>query len=432
MKKLIKLLLFLIISICTNAQNKQAFIATDINNFWEAYDKINSTKDTTLQLGYINNLYINKASPGLKSMMEIRNYTAKGYLEAIYNYPKFWESIKPNTLKVAKSYALIENDIDKLKNIYPNIKPSTIYFTIGIFRSGGTILGNQVLIGSELSLADHTTLISELPDWRRPFYKENPLIDALPLLCTHEYIHTQQKEVVNNLLSYTLYEGVAEFISCLATNKKSDVPAIEYGKANESRIIDQYVKDLFLFTNDYNWLYGENRNEFKIRDLGYYVGFEIAERYYNLSTDKTKAIKELIELDYKNDNEVERIVDKTKLLPSSIKELYNNYDKSRPTVVGMVPLKNNSKDVKPGKKIITITFSEPLNGINTSVDFGPLGETAFPKMSPERTWSKDNKSWTFEVELHPNKEYQILISNNFRKENGIRLKPYLISFMTSD
>lgn len=418
------------IGISAYAQQKQVFVNTDITHFWEAYDKIISTKDTLQQITYIEELYLTKASPGLKSMIEVRNYTAKEYVNAIQQYPEFWKSIRKNTLSAKQHYAKIEKDINGLKALYPAMKPSTIYFVMGVFRSGGTIKGDQVLIGAEASLADKNTVINELPLWRQPFYKENPLVDALPLLCAHEYVHTQQKPIVENLLSMCLYEGVAEFISCKATGKKSDAPAIEFGKANEKAVVAQFVKDLFLMANDYNWLYGQNRNEFKVRDLGYYIGYEMAERYYNLSSNKEKAIQELIELNYENESEVERIIDATQFLPKTLVALYADYDKERPTVVALSPFQNNSNNVEPGLTKITITFSEPLNGVTTSIDYGPLGEQAFPKIKPERIWSADAKTWTIEADLKPGTHYQILISNNFRKTNGVRLKPYLIDFST--
>ena len=88
-------------------------------------------------------------------------------------------------------------------------------------------------------------------------------------------------------------------------------------------------------------------------------------------------------------------------------------------------------NLDPKTKEITIEFSEALNGHNTGVDFGELGQDAFPKGTlSERKWSADNKSWTIPVELEPNKVYQIFISNNFRTQESIPLKPYLIEFKT--
>jgi hypothetical protein len=410
----------------------QTFVTTDLDNFWIAYDKIVLAKDSIKQYSLLKEFYINKGTEGLKSIMEVRNYTDKDFIDAINKYPKFWNSIRLNTLKAKSLYPKINSDIQKLKKAYPDLKPSTIYFTVGAFRTGGTTQGNNVLIGSEVSLADKATVIDELPSWRQQFYQTQNPINEIALLCTHEYIHTQQKEIVYNLISMCLYEGVAEFISCKVTGKKSDAPAIEFGKANQKIVVDKFVSDLFIMTNNYSWLWGENLNDLKVRDLGYYIGYEICERYYNISKDKKKAIKELIELDYTNEKEVECIVDITKLLPKTLEELNNDYEKQRPTVIQITPFDNGSQIVKSGRTKITIIFSEPLVKYNTGIDFGPLGQDCFPTIKPEKFFGEDGKSWTFEADLKQNQHYQILIDNNFRKENGVRLKPYLIDFKTVD
>lgn len=411
---------------------KQKFVSTDIDNFWIAYDKVVSTKDSAIQYNYLKEFYFDKGTEGLKSIIEVRNYTTKEFIEWITKYPKFWNSIKPNTLKVKSLYPKINVDIQKLKRAYPKLKPSTIYFTVGAFRTGGTIQSDRILIGSELSLADKNTEINEFPTWLQVFYKVQNPVNEIALLCTHEYIHTQQNALIDNLLSYCLYEGVAEFISCKVTGKKSNLPAIEFGKENKKIVIDKFITDLFIMTNNNNWLWSENKNSLKIRDLGYFIGYEICERYYNLSTNKTKAIKELIQLEYTNEKEVERIVDISKLLPKTLSELNDDYEKQRPTVIQLNPFKNGSQIVKSGPTKITITFSEPLLKYNTGIDFGPLGKDYFPIIKPERVFNEDGTSWTIEVDLKPNQHYQFLISNNFRKQNGVRLKPYLIDFKTGE
>jgi hypothetical protein len=411
---------------------KQVFVSTDIDNFWAAYNKIIATKDSTEQYNFLTALYLDKGTEGLKSLIQARNYSEKEFIDWIKKYPKFWASLRQNTLKVKKLYPKINSNIHKLRKAYLDLKPSTIYFSIGAFRTNGTTQGDKILIGSEMSLADKTTIVDEFPIWRQSFYKTQNPLSELPLLCTHEYIHTQQKELVENLLSMCLYEGVAEFISCKVTGIKSYAPAIDFGKANQKIVVDKFVSDLFIMNNNYNWLWGENRNELKVRDLGYYIGYEICERYYNQSKDKQKTLKELIELDYMNEKEVERIVNSTNLLPKTLEELSNDYESQRPRVIKMTPFENGDQNVKSELMKITVHFSEPLLKYNTGIDFGPLGQDYCPKIKPERTFSEDGKSWTFETELKPNQHYQILISNNFRKENGVRLKSYLIDFKTTD
>ena len=429
-----KIICFIIFwGLTTNAfaqQSKQVFVSSDIDNFWNAYDKIVAAKDSVQQYRFLKEFYLDKATDGLKSLVEVRNYSEKDFIDWITQNPKFWASIRPNTLKIGSFYPKINANIKKLKKAYPDLKPATIYFTIGAFKTGGTIQGNKVLIGSELSLADKTTVVDELPSWRQSFYKTQNPLNELPLLCTHEYIHTQQKELVQNLLSMCLYEGVAEFISCKVTNTKSAAPAIEFGKAKQKVVVDKFVTDLFVMTNNYNWLWGENRNELKVRDLGYYIGYEICERYYNLSKDKTKAIKELIEIDYTNEKEVERMVNSTKLLPKTLEELYNEYEKQRPKVISIVPFENGNQKVKAGIIQISINFSEEMDTNHRGFDYGPLGENYIYNFKQLIGWSNNNKTITIEVEIEPNKQYQALVSNRFISKKGFALTPYVIDFKT--
>lgn len=430
MKYMSALLVILCLALTSYPQTQQTFITTDLSHYWAAYDQIIQTKDSAKQIKLIQDLYINKASEGLKQMIQARGYTAAEYIQQINAYPLFWQSLRKNTTQLNQYYPAINQGIAQLKKAYPSLSPATIYFSIGAFRTGGMIHGNKLLIGCEFSAADKTTITKELPTALQSFFQTQNPLNELALLCTHEYIHTQQKPLVNNLLSSCLYEGIAEFISCKVTGQPSTTPSIAFGKANEAKVVEQFVKDLFNFTNDDNWLWGRNTNHLKVRDLGYYIGYEMAERYYNASQNKTAAIKTLIELDYSNEVAVERIVDQSKLLPDSLEKLYQAYEADRPTIINMSPFKNGSTNVEPGLRTITIYFSEPMITYNTGVDNGPLGEQYFPKMLPKRSFSTDGLSWTFTVNLKPNERYQILISNNFRKADGVRLKPYLIDFKT--
>ena len=416
---------------CSTPKFNQTIVTSDINNFWKAYNQIQTTQDTLQQLQLLKELYLEPASPGLKDIIEVRRYTAKEFLTAMTSYPKFWESIRENTLNVYLHEEEISSDIQKFKAVYPDLKPATIYFTVGAFRTNGTIKNQHILIGSELAMADSNTQISELPEWRQPYYRAYKPLQNLSLLCTHEYVHTQQNEFVENLLSLCLYEGIAEYVSCKVTGKASTVPAIEFGKQNEQKVVNQFVNDLYLMSVTYNWLWGENRNHLKVRDLGYYIGYKIAKRYVAKSKNKQQAIKELIELDYTNETEVERIVDASKFLPKSLAELEQDYESKRPEVIDILEFENGSQAVDPKTKSITVIFSDTLNGIENGLDYGPMGEEYYPKVeNNSRAFSKDLLSYTFEVELEANKTYQLIIGSNFRLKNGIRLKPYLITFKT--
>ena len=434
MKNNLKSIFLFFLFILNSGAKAQNVITSDIDNFWNAYGKIKTTKDTTLQYKYLQDLYLSKGTEGLKAIRQARNYTPENYINAINSYPEFWNSIKPNTLKAKKSAKKLEAGIEKLRKIYPDLKPAKIYFTIGALRTNGTFSNNLVLIGSEIAMADKNTITSEflenMRNGRRTYFDSNP-IDNLVLLNIHEYVHTQQKSVVHNLLAYAVNEGIAEFVSVKAMEVSSAVPAIIYGKKNAEKVRDKFEQEMFYINNQYKWLWSDSSNDFGVRDLGYYIGYQICENSYNQAIDKKEAIKKMIELDYNNEIEFENFVNSSNFFSKPVKTLYEEFEKKRPFVVGIKEFENKSLSVSTKIKEITIQFSESLNGFNTGIDYGDLGENAFPKNDvKKRYWSEDKKSWTIPVSLEPNKKYQLLITNNFRNDKNVPLKDFLIEFQT--
>ncbi|MDR2204565.1 MAG: Ig-like domain-containing protein [Flavobacteriaceae bacterium] len=431
MKKLIILLLSAIPLLSFG----QKIFTEDVNNFWNAYDKIVLEKDSLKQLDLIKNLYINKGTSGLEGIMRARRYSAEEYVYAINHYPKFWQSVRNNTLKSKEISKELVGGIEKLKEIYPNLKPVNIYFEIGILRTPGTAIDGMAVIGSEVALTNKSVITSEFDNvypYLRTFFDTNPIKDVV-FLNVHEYVHTQQNLPVDNLLSYVIYEGVAEFVAVKALEISSPNPQIEFGKNNAEKIKLRFEEEMFYINNRGKWLWSNDSNEFGMRDLGYYVGYQMCENFYEQAENKKGAIKTMIELDYTNDSEIDDFVKKSNYFLKSLDELYQNFEAKRPTVIGIKQFENNSKNVSPNIKEITVEFSEPLNGRSTGVDFGDLGQDAFPKNDvTKRFWSEDRKSWTISVDLEPNKKYQILISNNFRTENGTPLKAFLIEFETGN
>lgn len=436
-KILIILTITVILTSCQTQKPNSNIVTSDIINFWEAYDKITSTQDSVLQYKYLDSLYLQKGTEGLNAIRQARNYTPEDYINVINNYSKFWASIRENTLKADQFSSELQNEIEKFRQIYPDLKPAKIYFTIGALRTNGTTLDSLVLIGSELAMADKNTVLAEFPEEeredRRTFFDSNP-IDNLVLLNIHEYVHTQQKPMVHNLLSLAIYEGVAEFVSVQAMGVASASPAIEYGKRNAYKVRDKFEQEMFYPNNRFKWLWASaSFNEYGVRDLAYYIGYQMSENYFNKAENKKEAIKKLIELDFSNETEIEDFVHSTGFFSASINELYQNFENKRPRVIGIKQFENNSQNVSIKTNQITVEFSEPLNGVNTGLDYGPLGEEHFPKISQSgRVFSDDNKTWTINVDLEPNKHYQIQLENNFRTTEWIPLKPYVIDFKTGN
>ena len=87
-------------------------VSTDIPNFWRAYDKIITTEDSVLQYRYLDSIFFQNGTEGLAGIREARDYTPRDYLTAINRYPKFWASIRENTLRADELSTELDEGID--------------------------------------------------------------------------------------------------------------------------------------------------------------------------------------------------------------------------------------------------------------------------------------------------------------------------------
>ncbi|GJM34800.1 MAG: hypothetical protein DHS20C18_38010 [Saprospiraceae bacterium] len=430
MKYLIPIFCIFLFANCKN--ESQHVVTSDIDLFWKAYDQIITTEDSTEQLKQLKELYLDQGSPGLNGIIRARNYTPQEYLGAINDYPLFWASVRENTYQAKTLSRKLEVGVHKLKQLYPDLKPAKIYFTIGALRTNGTVIDSMLLIGSELAMGDENTVTTEFPErlgHLPSFFKNNP-IKSVVALNIHEYIHTQQNAVGGyDLLSQSVFEGVAEFVPVIALGEASTTPAINYGKANENKVKESFSKELFS-PWIYNWIWNSLDNEFGVRDLGYYVGYAMAEKYYEQATDKKQAIKDLIELDYQDQEAIEAFVDKTHYFDKSIEVLKREFEDSRPTVVNIVEFENGSQQVNPNLEQLTIEFSTPMDQNYRSTDFGELGKDHCPEIKTIKFNDEGTKA-TYFINLEPNKHYQMLVDYGYRTLNAIPLKPFLIEFSTT-
>jgi len=303
-------ILFLIASLTTRAQQTNKIFTADIDNFWRAYDSIQQTSDFTKKLALINEYYISKRTKGLDAFMGLRDYNDTLYVKLIERFPKFWNSIKTNTLSVKTKIMALNNAINNLQKIYPEIREAEMYFTIGGLTSGGTIKDNMVLIGTEIATGDSSIDMSEFKnDWLKKVFAKQSL-DNLVYLNLHEYIHTQQKFGGNRVLNHSIKEGSCDFISELVMRETPKTQYIYYGKKHHNEIKDQFKKEM-LSKNYSNWLYNGSQKE-ESADLGYYIGYEICKSYYKHAKNKSQAIKDIIELDYADDKAVDAFLVQSK------------------------------------------------------------------------------------------------------------------------
>lgn len=287
---------FLSISCTAFTQNEEKVFTSDIDHFWSAFDSIQTTKDSSTQISIMQALYIDKATAGLKAFMQLRNFDAAALVEKINKYPKFWRSIRSNTLQIKPQLPAIATNLAKFKQLYPDSRPAKLYFTITAIRAAGVAQDSMMLIGSEIAMGNRYTDVSEFPDKRlENFFKPKTSVDIVPI-AIHEYVHTQQKTEGKTLLGQSIYEGACDFITELVLKVPLTHSYLIYGRKNEAQLKDQFKKEMF--SEDYsNWIYNGATAK-TMGDLGYFMGYTICKSYYRHAKDKAKAIKNIIELDY--------------------------------------------------------------------------------------------------------------------------------------
>lgn len=425
----------IILKDCHPSSQTTNIVTTDIDNFWQAYDNITSTQDSILQYKYLDSLFLSNGSAGLVAIRQARRYTSHDYISAIKNYPKFWSSVRENTLRVNDHREELQRGIEKLKEIYPDLRPAKIYFTIGALRTNGTTLDSLVLIGSELALANEETPTNEFPEslsHLKSYFQSNPSKDIV-FLNIHEYVHTQQRATIgSSLLSQTIIEGAAEFLAEIALDQKSPNPQIDFGYENEKRIREEFEKEMFS-PNIYNWIMNSPDNQFGIRDLGYFVGYAICKKYYEQTSDKYSAVKRMIELDCNNENELVKFVEESGYFNKPLKTYKSAFEKRRPKVKSVDRVINGQSQIRTDIDVLTIRFSDKMDTRFRNFELGPLGENSVVPITDFRGFSEDSTSVSIGIEkLELLKLYQIVVGSGFRNSEGIPLIPYLIEFETGD
>lgn len=426
LKTLICLAVCLPMATMAQRQDLKLVHTSDIDHFWQAYDSIATTSDTTKQISIFQHLYVDRGTLGLHAFMRARDYNARLWVNLIKKYPKFWESIRPNTESVKKEESAITKSIQNFKKLYPQMRPARMYFTVGGLRSGGTTTQDMVLIGSEIATANQHTDASELNDWLKNVFK-NQQNSNIVALNVHEYVHTQQKAGNGQLLlSQAIMEGAADFIAELVTQKVNNSAYMVYGRAHEQELKDKFRIEMFSEAMG-NWLY--NGSDDAHADLGYFMGYVICKSYYNHQSDKRKAIKEIIELEYANEEKVTDFLRRSLYYNQTInkQELLSAFEKLKPVVISLSPNINGQKDVDSSLTEVTINFSEPMSK-RYSINYGAGGEEHFP-ITGVIGYAKDYKSFKLKLALKPGKTYNFLITDKgFKSQAGYPLKPYTVQF----
>jgi hypothetical protein len=253
------------------------FIVEDIARFWAAFDR---AKPESLSV-VLQRDYLDQGTPGLKAFTASRLRTGAAMAEAVGRRRLDYESIRPATLNVAAAERVIRAPLYALEYLYPAAVFPDVYFMIGRFATGGTVSNEGLLIGTEM-------------------FKD---AEGLRMIVSHELIHFQQMasgqymaaEKAPTLLALAILEGSADFIGELISGRRGKGQLYDYGAANEAQLWKEFQPQML--SSDPKafepWFYGTPMAG-RPRDLGYFIGYKIADAYYARAADKKAAIREIL------------------------------------------------------------------------------------------------------------------------------------------
>lgn len=281
-------------SICTGNPDQVQLITTDVQHFWNAYDL--ARKHPGKSFAIYRQYYLTAGTEGLQDYFAYKIGSLQDFIDIHNCKPRFYKAIRKNTLAVTRQKPQMIAAFTRLKALYPPVRFPDIYFVMGCFSSAGTATDAGLLIGVDQVAGGPGIPTSELSVWQRN--NLTPL-DDLPSLVTHELVHFNQEGMADTdttLLHAVVVEGMADFIAELASGRNPNERLAIWATGKEKKIWAAFTRDMYL-NCAHNWIansYQETAD--KPADLGYWVGYQICKAYYTNSTDKNKAISDMLHI----------------------------------------------------------------------------------------------------------------------------------------
>lgn len=281
----------------TAEPDRVELVTSDIELFWTMYDREKPlyTRDEVLQQ------YVGPGSEALKRFYADKIEPSDALLPLLNSWidRMYYDDIRGIAGRIHEQQPAISEVLAAFKNHYAEaIFPRRIHFVIGAMNTGGVVLPNgQVVIAAEMYGLTEKAETGYLDPWLQQTLQT---ADRLPILVLHEIVHLQQRRhspapADDTLLERALREGGADFITQLVTGDFLNRHLLAYGNPREQALWEAFSKRMN--RQDYSgWLYNGQSSDERPADLGYFIGYKIAEYYYRRSDDKDAAVRAIIEM----------------------------------------------------------------------------------------------------------------------------------------
>ena len=259
-------------------------IYSDLVNFMDAYQELATNKDT---LQVLKTLYFDRGSVGLQEFIMRHQLTPELMKEAMSADPDRYALIPDFLANIDQ----VSQDFKALMEDYGRVMPNAMYAPTYLLVGANRGIGQASMVGQLITL---TRVADDRAKMRQ--------------LITHELSHFQQAMTMggqkyaslysspDNMLGLCLREGGAEFITSLVLGEITQTSALEYLEKNEDELKDKFLRDLKTQQKDF-WLWASVDQKSHPKLMGYAMGHKICEQYYDRSSDKSKALQDILRME---------------------------------------------------------------------------------------------------------------------------------------
>jgi hypothetical protein len=268
---------------------------TDVTNFWTAYDAYQRGNGSAFQ-----SQYLDKASPGLVDFIRLRTLTASSVVDMVRAYSRYFAALRTSLQALVNGAvsAQVRANYATMKSLYPATVYPTVTFLVGRFSTAGTTSNNRILIGSEFYGGDAGVPMDELGTFQRN--NVHPL-SFLPIIVAHEHVHILQSRAGGifghtTLLEQAISEGSADFVGELVSGGNVNAGLRSWALPREHALWVEFQAAMN-GADLSNWLYNQGTaTADRPGDLGYFIGYQVAQSYYSKASDKAAGIRDIIEV----------------------------------------------------------------------------------------------------------------------------------------
>ncbi|MBN8714459.1 MAG: hypothetical protein J0H50_10900 [Xanthomonadales bacterium] len=275
----------------TTDPDKVEVVTSDVTHFWQAFDNAGKVPATQRAAIYQKE-YFDHASQGLVDFDKQRHVTPESLSTHVEQHRAQYAKLRPYINEVVDQKPVIQAAFHKLAALYPGIKlPVHVYFVVGPQRGAGMNSPNGIILAADV--------FATPPGAPYDYTKVTPAF--VPFTAVHETIHFNQSYETSErstLLQQVINEGTADFITTLVL-PQPDVRQMtdrwRYGCPHEQQLYALFAKHKDRAETS-PWLFDHHPAAGWPPDMGYWLGYRVAQTYYRQAVDKHAALTALLDV----------------------------------------------------------------------------------------------------------------------------------------